>query len=62
MKKQQLPLNAVGLMGKSLMVYLKNGKSFYLKVTAGGPGHISGQDQEGMNLVVNFTDIDCVVG
>lgn len=56
---------AVQLLGKSVKMWLKNGDSFYLKVTGYEENengvHLVGYDSEGMNRVIDF-DTMRVVG
>jgi hypothetical protein len=49
-------------LGKSVKVFLRDGGAFWLKVTAAGPGYISGYDDEGLDLYIKVDDIDFVEG
>lgn len=62
MKSVKFGIKPYDLLGKSIMVYLKSGGRFYFKVTGCGPYHMDGFDQERLNLRVDVTDIDYIVG
>lgn len=49
-------------LGKAIKVFLKEGGKFNFKVTAAGPDHIAGYDDEGLNLTIMVEDIDFIIG
>ncbi len=50
------------LLGRSVRVYMKEGGSFYFKVTGAGEGYVTGFDDEGVNLRIEMEDIEVVLG
>lgn len=49
-------------LGESIRIHLKQGGAFYFKVTGATRTHLTGYDDEGMNLKVDIADIDFIVG
>jgi hypothetical protein len=52
----------IGLVGEAIKIYLLAGGKFYFKVTGAGKGYLTGHDDEGQDLHIEFTDIRLIVG
>jgi hypothetical protein len=54
-------INPLNVLGESIKVFLKAGAAFYFKCTEIKEKHLIGYDQEGMNIVIELSDIDFIV-
>jgi hypothetical protein len=60
-------MEAKQLLGKAVQIHLKDGGAFYLKVTGFKTDqlhalYINGVDDEGVELTIDFNDIETIIG